>query len=209
MIHVQVEMEDLLKIESALNMARDKSKMVLRNAINNTAKQTESRMADEAKDRYRYKKGSKADIRKANSIEKASAGKLSSTIRAEGPVNELLDFHVQPKTYYPGGRGAPKWIKARVLRTSKFSRIALRPEAAGDKYKGFVVKYPTGHMALAQRVPGLRMKSRPDKKKERIRSLLSISTPKMEETVYREEVSKGMYDLLEKNIEEQMKRFLK
>ncbi|MBD5509982.1 MAG: hypothetical protein HDR08_01790 [Lachnospiraceae bacterium] len=207
MIHIQVEMEDLLKIESALNMARDKSKMILRNAINNTAKQTESRMADGAKSRYRYKKGNKSDIRKANSIEKASAGKLSSTIRAKGPVNELLDFHVQPGAYYPGGKGAPKWVRARVLRGSRLSRIALRPGASGDKYKGFVVRYPTGHMALAQRVPGEHMKSNP--RKELLRSLLSISTPKMEETVYKEEVSEGMYDLLEKNIEEQMKKFLK
>ena len=207
MIHIQVEMEDLLKIESALNMTRDKSKMILRNAINNTAKQTESRMADEAKSRYRYKKGNKSDIRKANSIEKASARKLSSTIRAKGPVNELLAFHVQPGAYYPGGKGAPKWVRARVLRGSRLSRIALRPGASGDKYKGFVVRYPTRHMALAQRVPGEHMKSNP--RKERLRSLLSISTPKMEETVYKEEISEGMYDLLEKNIEEQMKKFLK
>ncbi len=203
MIHIQVEMEDLLKIESKLNMSRDKSKLILRNAINNTAKQTEKRMADGAKARYRYKK----DIRKANSIEKTNTKKLSATIRAKGAVNELLDFYVQPSTYYPGGRGAPKWVKARVLRGAKLSRIALRPEAHRDKYKGFVVKYPTGHMALAQRVPGKYMKSKP--KKELLRSLISISTPKMEETVYKEEIAEEMYDLLEKNIEEQMKRFLK
>ena len=48
MIHFQVEMQDLTQIESALGMARDKSKMVLRTAINNTAKQTVTLLVDEA-----------------------------------------------------------------------------------------------------------------------------------------------------------------
>ena len=44
MIHFQVEMQDLTKIEAALGMTRDKSKIVLRSAINNAAKQIEKNM---------------------------------------------------------------------------------------------------------------------------------------------------------------------
>ena len=51
------------------------------------------------------------------------------------------------------------------------------------------------------------MESKPDK--EFVKSLLSVSTPKMEETVYREEIDDDMYDILMKNIEEQMKRYIK
>lgn len=202
-----VDMDDLTKIEAALDMARDKSRMVLKAAINNAAKQTEGSMVDKARDKYRYKKGTKGDIREANSIKKAKAGDLAATIEAKGDVNEFLDFHVRPSTYFPGGKGAPSWVKARVLRNGDFHKIALRPGADGDKYKGFVIKYRSGHLALAQRVPGKRMESKPDK--EFVKSLLSVSTPKMEETVYREEIDDDMYDILMKNIEEQMKRYIK
>ena len=40
MIHFFVEMQDLTEIEKALGMQKDKSKMVLRSAINQTAKET-------------------------------------------------------------------------------------------------------------------------------------------------------------------------
>lgn len=63
MIHYHVEMQGLTEIESALGVAKDKSKMVLRSAINNAAKQTEDRMVTEAKTRYRYKRATKGDIR--------------------------------------------------------------------------------------------------------------------------------------------------
>ena len=206
MIQYHVEMEDLTRIEAALGMMKDKSKMVLRTAINNAAKQTEDRMVSEAKGRYRYKNGRKGDIREANDIKKAKVSSLSATITATGPVNELLDFHVKPSTYFPGSKGAPKWIKARALRESKLQNIALFPSAAGDKYKAFVIKYKSGHLALAQRVPGQRMKSKPHK--EAVKSLLSIATPKMEEVVYKTEIDHDMYDILQRNIQEQIIRYL-
>lgn len=202
-----VDMDGLEEIEAALGMAKDKSKVILKAAINNTAKQTENSMVDKAKAKYRYKKGRKGDIREVNTIKKAKAGHMEASVEASGPVNELLDFHVQPATYFPGGRGAPRWVMARALRNSKLSKVALRPNAVGDKYKGFVIRYRSGHYALAQRVPGKKMKSNPVK--EAVKSLLSVSTPKMEEKVYHAEIEDGMYDILQRNIQEQMQRFLR
>lgn len=204
--HFYVDMDNLTEIEAALGKARDKSKVILKAAINNAAKQTENSMVDKAKAKYRYKKGNKGDIREANTVKKANVGKLEATVEAKGSVNELLDFHVQPSTYFPGGKGAPEWVKARALRASKLAKVALCPTASKDKYKGFVIRYHSGHFALAQRIPGKRMRSKPYK--EAVKSLLSISTPKMEEMAYRVEIEEDMHDILQRNIQEQIQRFL-
>ena len=56
MIHFQVEMQDLTKIEAALGMTKDKSKIALRSAINNAAKQIEKTMISDTKGRYIFKR---------------------------------------------------------------------------------------------------------------------------------------------------------
>ena len=204
MIHV--EMEGLHKIESDLGMLRDKSNIVLRRAINETAKTVNKEMVDGAHKKYIYKK-KKADIKKANTIKKATVSKMHSQISAVGPSNELLDFRVSPSTYFPGSRGAPSWIKARAMRSEPFKRMALRPNAAGDKYKAFVVKYKSGHYALAQRVPGKKMQSKPWK--EAVKSLLSLSVPKMEAVAYDENLEGKVDDILAKNIQQSIEQTLR
>lgn len=209
--HFYVQMDSLKEIEAALGMTRDKSKLILKAAINNAAKQTEKGMAEGTKKKYHYggrtggASNTIADIKKANTVRKAKVSDLAAAVEAKGPVNELLGFHVTPSLYVPGG-GYPEWYKAKVLRNGKLHKVALRPNAGGDKYKGFIIQYKSGHYALAQRVPGKRMKS--DPRKEAVKSLLSISTPKAEETVYKEEIDADMYDILQKNIQEQIQRFL-
>lgn len=205
-IHFQVEMEDLTRIEADLGMMKDKSKLVLRAAINNAAKETEKRLVNEANDRYKYQ-GKKTGIRKVNTIKKAKVSNMTAIVEAKGPANELLDFEVKPRTYFPAGRGAPKWIESRGRRDSNLTNVARRPNAAGDKYKGFVVKFQSGHLAVVERVPGKYMGKKPHK--EAIESLYSIATPKMEEVVYRDEIADDMYDLLQQSIQEQIVRFLK
>ena len=56
MIVYQVEMQDLMEIESALGMLKDKSKMVLRTSINETAKSVRALLADEAAKTYVMKR---------------------------------------------------------------------------------------------------------------------------------------------------------
>ena len=52
MITYQVDMDDLLKIESVLRMTKDKSKLVLRGALNETAKDVRIMLAEEAAKTY-------------------------------------------------------------------------------------------------------------------------------------------------------------
>lgn len=206
---VYVEMGDLREIERALGMAKDKARVILRAAINNAAKQVEGGMVEGARKRYRFREG-KSQIRRANSVRKASVGRLSAEVGAKGRANELMDFHVSPMVYVPGGWNPIEWYRARVLRQGRLKRIALRPGAGGDKYKGFIIRYPNSngkaHYALAQRVPGKRMRSNP--RKEAVKSLSAISTPQAEEAVYRYGMGHDVEGILMKSIQEQMHRFL-
>ena len=202
-------MGDLREIEKALGMAKDKSRVILRAAINNAAKQVEGGMAEGARKRYRFKEG-KSQIREANSVRKASVSRLSAEVKAKGKANELMDFHVTPMVYVPGGRNPIEWYRARVLRKGSLRKIALRPGASGDKYKGFIIRYPNAkgedHYALAQRVPGKRMRSNP--RKEAVKSLSTISTPQAEEAAYQYGMGDDVEGILMKSIQEQMHRFL-
>lgn len=204
MIHFQVDMQDLTQIESALGMVRDKTKYVLRAAINATAKQTVTLFADEANREYYI---SKAKVKKTISIKNATVRTLTAVVTSAEPVNELYDFKVSPRTYIRGG-GVPGGYKGNVRRDKKAANLVLKPGAADDQYKAFVVKYQSGHLTVGQRVPGKQMKSKPGK--EFVKTLLSPSTPNMlgyEEGVYGV-VEPQMYDLLQKSIQAQIQRFL-
>lgn len=205
MIHFHVEMQDLTQIESALGMMKDKSKMVLKAAINNTAKQTVALLTDEANREYYI---SKSKVKKTLSTKKATAGKLEAIVTSAEPVNELYDFKVSPRTYIRGG-GVPGGYKGNVRRSKAASKLVLKPGASGDQYRAFVVKYKSGHITVGQRVPGKRMKSNPSK--EFVKTLLSPSTPTMlgyEQGVYGV-VEPKMYDMLQEQIQIQIQRFLK
>ena len=206
MIHYFVSMDGLEEIESALGMVKDKSKYVLRAAINNAAKEVEKRMVTEAKNRYVIK-GGKSAIKEANDIKKATVSNSAAIIEARGAPLDLMEYKVSPRTYFPGSKGAPSVIKAKTLRSGELKEIALQPNASKDKYKGFVVKFSSGHISFAQRVPGTRMRRRPEK--EAIRELYAISKPKAEEVVFENSIDSDVDTILMKHIQEQMQKFIK
>lgn len=204
MVHFLVNMQDLTRIEAALGMMKDKTRYVLRAAINVTAKQTIMLLSDEANKEYYI---SKAKVKKTLSVKNATVRNLTAIVTSQDPVNELYDFRVIPRTYVRGG-GVPGGYKGNVRRDKDAAQLELKPGASGDQYKAFVVKYRSGHVTVGQRVPGKQMKSKPDK--EFVKTLLSPSTPNMlgyEKGVYGM-VEPQMYDMLQKNIQEQIQRFL-
>lgn len=204
MIAYHVDMQDLTRIEKTLRMTRDKSKLVLKGAINDTVKQTVNLLTNEAVKEYYI---GRSKVKKTLNTDKATTGNLEAVITSSGAVNELYDFRVRPKHYDPKAR--PKaGHTGNVKRDNSAKRLYLKPSAPHDKYKAFVVKYKSGHITIAQRVPGKRMKSNPEK--EAINTLLSSSTPNIlgyEKGVYGA-VKPQMNDLLMKNIQQQMQRYL-
>ncbi len=204
MIQYNVDVDDLRQIENALGMSKDKSKQILKSAINSTEKETTKLLSGEANKRY-YIKKTKVD--KTLDTKKATVSNLEGLITSTGGVNELYDFRVSPKAYNPHNRPRTGHT-GNVNRANSPKRLYLRPGATFDKYKAFVVRFKSGHVTIGQRVPGKRMKSNP--KKEAVKELLSPSTPTLlgnEKGVY-DIVQPQMYSILEKNIEQQIQRFL-
>lgn len=206
MIHYVINMDGLGEIEAALGKTKDKSKYVLRAAINSSAKEIEKRMAKDAGQRYARNDGGMRPYRAVNTIKKAKTGNLAAIIEVKDVNSGLYEYKLSDRTYYPGSKGAPSWIKAKQLKKNKLQRLAARPGGGSDQYKAFVVKYHSGHLALAERVPGTGMKGRPEK--EAIRSLYATSKPKSEETVFKKDIEADVHEVLMRNIQEQINRFL-
>lgn len=207
MIHFQVEMEDLTRIESALGMMKDKSTMVLRTAINNTAKQTIKLLVNEANKEYQFSQP--GQVRKSLSIEKATVSNMTATITSKGRVNELYNFMVKPRTYIRGG-GVEGGYDAHTKRGTSYENIYLKQNAGKgeDLYRAFVVTYKSGHKTLAQRRPNKKMKSNPTK--EFLKTLFAPSIPNIlgyEQGVWGI-VEPQMNDLLMTNIQAQIQRYL-
>lgn len=209
MIHYHVKITGLDELERGLGVTKDKSKLILRAAINNAAKSVRKDMEHGANKRYKLDSDRLGHglqgFKSAGEIKKATVGLLAAYIYVKGPIGEVYDYKVSPRTYFPGSRGAPNWIKGKVKKASRLSSMSLK-KSGKDKYKAFVVRYHSGHMTLAERVPGKAMRSNP--KKEALKSLFSNSIPKDEEMVYQDEIEPDVYDTLEKSIEQQILRFL-
>lgn len=217
MIHFDVNMDDLIEIERALGMVKDKSKMVLRTAINNTAKETITLLVDEANREYIIKKPS--GVKKTLSVQKATVGKLYAVVTSRGRVNELYNFAVKPRSYRPSNR-PPGGHTGNVARANSPGALIYQ-RGAKDPHKAFTVKFASGHISIAQRIPGSKRgqpnalgvsapprPGRPDE--EAIKTLYSPSVPNMlgyEEGVFGV-VKPKMYDMLQRNIQEQVQRYL-
>ena len=210
MIRYQVDMDDLREIEQYLGMTRDKSKIVLRGAINDTAKDSMKLLLNETSKRYVLRR---SVLKKSMGLSKATTSNLSAVIAVVSPTTELYDSKVSPKKYvHPlDFEHKPSHYKGKVLRQSSMSKLILRPGTARDKYKAFVVKFKAGdkeHITIGQRVPGKKMKSKPHK--EFVKKLLAPSVPTMmgnEQGVYGV-VEPQMYDLLSKHIARRIERHL-
>lgn len=199
-----VRMEGLDKIQHDFGILKDQSKKVLKAAINDTAKKMNKDITHKANKRYKLKEGLQG-YKSSNVVKKATVGKLEASITSTGPILDLKDYVASPDTYFPGSKGAPSWIKGKVLRKSRLKGIS-RFKHGRDKYKGFIVKFSNGHKAMVSRRPGSVSRSNPNK--EVIETIYSPAIPKGEEVVYRDEMEADVHQMLLNNIEQQIHRFL-
>lgn len=205
MIHYVINMDGLEEIEAALGKTKDKSKYVLRTAINNSAKEVKKRITKGAGKRYARQERGMSPYKAITTIKKAKIGSLAAIVEAKDKASDLYDYKMNDRTYYPGSKGAPSWIKAKQLKSGRLKKLSAQTSGS-DKHKAFVVQYDSGHLAIAERVPGTHMKGKPEK--EAIRSLYATSKPKAEEIIFKESVDPEMYDILIRNIQMQIDRFL-
>ena len=95
MIQIEYDRNMLAKIERRLGRMKSEAPKVLKNAINQTAKQARKDLAAEAQKTYVVKSGR---FNKAMKIKNATAGSLEATIKATGAPMELKDYKVSPAT---------------------------------------------------------------------------------------------------------------
>jgi hypothetical protein len=213
-IHIDVNMDDLTLIEKELGKVKDKSTMVLRSAINEAAKELNKRLLKEDKQDYAYREKETLTAAHTGNIKKATTKKLYATITVKSKIGELYKFDTNPlEVAVPKGQpyNPPRWYRAKVEKTGRRTALALRKGAQGDQYKAFVVAFSNGgkgneHITLAQRQPGTRMRSDPEK--EAIKALYSPSIANMSKEMYEKYESANVKELLAEHIQKQIQRYL-
>lgn len=141
MIEINYDENMLAQVERKLGQMKSEAPKVLKNAINQTAKQARKDLAIEAQKTYTVKTGR---FNKAMKIKNATPTRLEATIRATGKVMGLKDFKVSPAKIQTG-KNRPEVVKAKVLKSR-----SMKPLKMG-KLKAFVTKFSSGHVAVVQR----------------------------------------------------------
>ncbi len=118
---------------------------VLRQAVNATAKQVRKRLAETAQETYTVKN---AGFNKAMKIKNATKSNLSAVISSKSPALELINFKTNPAR---AGSSAPEIVKAKVLKENQLKRLEK------DGIKAFIVKFASGHTAIAERTGASRL----------------------------------------------------
>lgn len=127
-------------IERRLGALSSQAPDILRLSINSAARKVRKSIVKQVGERYTIQQSVLKDRRKgAPTVSTARKGNLGAVIRSKGPVNDLVDFLVQP-----GSDGA----KAKVLRSGGLKTL----ERGG--VKAFITRFASGHIAVVQRQPG-------------------------------------------------------
>lgn len=178
-------------IANQLGEYADKAPTVLKQALNATAKDVRSMLAEQAKEIYIVQK---SKFNKAMKIKNASARKLEALIVTAGAPLELIDFKTNPKKPSTGS-ARPDVMTGKVLVQSSMKRLEM------GNLKAFVAKFKSGHVSIVQRKGPERLP---------VKKLLSPSIPKMignEKQVYGE-VEPKIAELLDANIRKYITRTL-
>lgn len=178
-------------IANQLGEYADKAPTVLKQALNATAKDVRSMLAEQAKEIYIVQK---SKFNKAMKIKNASARKLEALIVTAGAPLELIDFKTNPKKP-SAGSARPDVMTGKVLVQSSMKRLEM------GNLKAFVAKFKSGHVSIVQRKGPERLP---------VKKLLSPSIPKMignEKQVYGE-VEPKIAELLDANIRKYIIRTL-
>lgn len=185
-----VEIEGLAELQQDLGLLKDKSKYIVRGALNETAKDVKKMLVDECSKAYRLdNKIRKSHVEKTLDISKATVGYLEAWVVSEGATNELFDFSVSPRSYIPGSAGGkiPKGGRRASIKRANGMTNLTHP---GSGYKAFVVKFASGHVSIATRQAGAGPKNH-----ETLKNLRTSSIPKMLE-------GKDVYGIVEPQIED-------
>lgn len=193
MIYFEVSEDALKKIHKNLQTVQGNAFIVLKNAINQTARESRKLLIKRAQDSYAVKSGR---FNKAMTIKNATVNNLTANIHAEGEPMELKDFKVLPSKV-PSSYKSSKSTRAKVISSNPLKSLEYKG------IKAFIVQFQSGHISVAQR----RTKARLPVKK-----LFSTSIPKMigdEKRVYgvlRPQIQSILNSKVQESIAKEIKR---
>ena len=139
MIRFEFDEAVLQTIEKALGDMKGQSRKVLKNAVNATAKQARSDLADKAKEEYMAKKSA---LNSSMKLGRATVSKPEATITVTGGTLELKKF----KATTP--RSGAK------VQITTGGTLKLIQSRKGNKAKAFLATFASGHQAIVQRQYG-------------------------------------------------------
>ena len=174
LLRFEVDQDILRMIDKALGGVKGDSRKILKNAVNATAKQARTDLANKAREEYTAKKSA---LNKGMKKKNATVSNPTATITVTGGVLELKEF----KTSVPKA-GAKAQITAG-------GSLKLIQSKRGSKAKAFLATFSNGHQAIVQRQDGktYQPKGRHERESKwgkhadmtQIKKLLSVSAPKM------------------------------
>ena len=189
-LEYSVDYFDQMKlIEERLGTLRGKSKDVLREAINDTARNVKKTMLEKARERY-AESDPAVLANKQLKLTTAKADGLTAVLRSRGKSLDMPKFSVFP--HAPQQRTT---VTAKILEENGMKAISGEP-------KPFLVQFKNGHLAVLRRVPGeeygmsnagmIRRLLGWDITK--VKKLVTVSTPQM---LHEEEVTDSALDLFQ------------
>lgn len=205
-----IELVGEKEITEALKGLEKKTPAVIKNAVNTTAQKGRKLMVKRAKARYAVNAAGKRHLDDLQLRKKATVNDIGAELHIGGPgkrsgmKNDLGYFQTNPSRPYMGRevQNAPKVFKARVLRSSSMSALTEK----GNRSKGFLVRFKSGHVGMVQRVKntrGPKFTVRGFARWEPNEKLVTMGSPSavaMHRTVW-QEVQPDVRDMLEENLE--------
>lgn len=141
-IEVEVDEAMLRAIELKLGNLKSKAPRVLKNALNATARDAKKDLAAKAQQRYTIKTTKfKKQIKQKN----ATASKLEAVLNVSGKPNQLESFQYRKNTKKLGSKAHGR------------TDTSLKELISSMGGRAFVVKFSSGHTAIAQRQGAARL----------------------------------------------------
>ena len=166
-LEIDIDKKTRREIAKLLGDLKKKTPRVIAKAANETAKVARPLLANMA--RVKYTVNAKYLQAEQMEIKKAKVRDPTATIKVSGGSTNLYQFDVTPKTLSKKRKEAPK---ARVLYSSGMKTLQT------GNLKAFIVKFASGHKAIAQRTGTIKT-GKKNRFARECKVLLSPSLPTM------------------------------
>lgn len=204
-------------VQRALGDLEKKTPAAVKVTINATARQAKKLMIAKAKARYAVNQKGLKYIKVLKQRKRATNTSLSADLYIKTPRNDLAYFQYNPKSVFTGSRvltSAPDVVVAKVLKAS-----GMKPLTGDGRHsKGFLIKYKSEHIGMAQRLIGSsseNTKTQNDRPRwrnaqgnvEKVQTMGSPSATAMHRTIW-PMVEPEVEDYLQTRLNEQVQKVL-